>query len=73
MINATIGRYHIIEELGRGGMGVVYHGHDPLLDRAAAIKILSQQLVGNPEAKERFLREAQGAACLLYTSDAADE
>jgi len=48
MINATIGRYHIIEELGRGGMGVVYHGHDPLLDRPAAIKILSQQLVGNP-------------------------
>ncbi|MCA9777356.1 MAG: serine/threonine protein kinase, partial [Candidatus Eremiobacteraeota bacterium] len=66
MINATIGRYHIIEELGRGGMGVVYHGHDPLLDRPAAIKILSQQLVGNPEAKERFLREAQGAARLNH-------
>jgi serine/threonine protein kinase len=66
MINATIGRYHIIEELGRGGMGVVYHGHDPLLDRPAAIKILSQALTGNPEAKERFLREAQAAARLNH-------
>lgn len=66
MINATIGRYHIIEELGRGGMGVVYHGHDPLLNRPVAIKILSQALTGNPEAKERFLREAQGSARLNH-------
>ena len=66
MVNATIGRYHIIEELGRGGMGVVYHGHDPMLNRPAAIKILSQQLVQNPEAKERFIREAQAAARLNH-------
>ncbi|MCA9797247.1 MAG: serine/threonine protein kinase, partial [Candidatus Eremiobacteraeota bacterium] len=66
MVNATIGRYHIIEELGRGGMGVVYHGHDPLLNRPVAIKILSQQLVGNPESKERFIREAQAAARLNH-------
>ena len=66
MVNATIGRYHIIQELGRGGMGVVYHGHDPLLNRPVAIKILSQQLVQNPEAKERFIREAQAAARLNH-------
>ncbi len=66
MVSATIGRYHIIEELGRGGMGVVYHGHDPLLNRPVAIKILSQQLVQNPEAKERFIREAQAAARLNH-------
>ncbi len=66
MVSATIGRYHIIEELGRGGMGVVYHGHDPLLNRPVAIKILSQQLIQNPEAKERFIREAQAAARLNH-------
>ena len=47
-------------------MGVVYHGHDPLLNRPVAIKILSQQLVANPESKERFLREAQAAARLNH-------
>jgi len=66
MVSATIGRYHIIEELGRGGMGVVYKGHDPLLNRSVAIKILSQQLVGNPESKDRFIREAQAAARLNH-------
>ncbi len=66
MVSATIGRYHIIEELGRGGMGVVYKGHDPLLNRSVAIKILSQQLVGNPECKDRFIREAQAAARLNH-------
>ena len=53
---AVIADFIIEKELGRGGMGVVYHGHDPLLNRPVAIKILSQALTGNPEAKERFLR-----------------
>ena len=66
MVSATIGRYHIIEELGRGGMGVVYKGHDPLLNRSVAIKILSQQLIGNSECKDRFIREAQAAARLNH-------
>ncbi|NDD27071.1 MAG: serine/threonine-protein kinase [Proteobacteria bacterium] len=66
MISATIGRYHILQELGRGGMGVVYKGHDPVLQRSVAIKILGQQLVGNPESKERFIREAQAAARLNH-------
>ena len=66
MISATIGRYHIIQELGRGGMGIVYKGHDPILDRPVAIKILSQQLVQNAEAKDRFIREAQAAARLNH-------
>ncbi|MCE7875415.1 tetratricopeptide repeat protein, partial [bacterium CPR1] len=65
-VSATIGRYHIMQELGRGGMGVVYKGHDPLLNRHVAIKILSQQLVGNPDSKERFIREAQAAARLNH-------
>ena len=47
MISATIGRYQIVEELGRGGMGIVYKGHDPVLERPVAIKILSQELVQN--------------------------
>ena len=36
-----IGRYPVARELGRGGMGVVYHAHDPVLDRPVAIKLLS--------------------------------
>ena len=66
MISATIGRYQIVEELGRGGMGIVYKGHDPVLERPVAIKILSQQLVQNSEAKDRFIREAQAAARLNH-------
>jgi len=66
MMSATIGRYHIVQEVGRGGMGVIYKGHDPILERSVAIKILSQQLVQNPEMKERFIREAQAAARLNH-------
>ena len=65
-IRATIGRYQIVEELGRGGMGIVYKGHDPILERPVAIKILSQELVQNSEAKDRFIREAQASARLNH-------
>ncbi len=58
------GRYHIVEELGRGGMGIVYRARDPQLDREIAIKMLLHEEEGSQEAVERFLREARAAANL---------
>jgi len=59
-------RYHIEAELGQGGMGVVYRGHDLLLDRVVAIKVLSQGGLGGTEGRTRLLNEAQAAARLSH-------
>ncbi len=71
-------RYQIIEELGRGGMGVVYKVRDTTLDRVVAYKVLPPQVQGNPKAIELFLREAKAAARLSHPNivaiyDAAEE
>ncbi len=62
---ATIGRYRVLSELGRGGMGVVYEGHDPELDRPVAIKMI-RDLDGDEDELERFVREARAGAKLAH-------
>ena len=58
----TLGKYHVVRQLGQGGMGVVYLGHDPRLDRHVALKVLPKSLSEDPTQLERFLREARAAA-----------
>ena len=60
------GRYQIVGELGRGGMGIVYKAQDTVLDRPVAFKVLPDALKDNPEALKNFLREAKSAAKLNH-------
>ena len=59
-------RYTLIEEVGQGGMAVVYRAQDETLKREVAIKILHQHLAGEPESKARLEREAQAVAKLRH-------
>ncbi len=61
-----IGKFEIIEELGRGAMGTVYKGHDPALARHVAIKVMTARLELDPELRTRFFREAQAAGSLQH-------
>lgn len=60
------GKYRIVEEIGHGGMGVVYKAEDIKLKRPVALKFLPPHLMNSPELKERFLIEAQAAAALSH-------
>lgn len=79
MVGKQIRHYRIEEQIGAGGMGLVFRATDLHLDRAVAIKVLPAHLVSSPERKRRFVQEAKAASALqhpnivtIYDVDAAE-
>ncbi len=71
VIGSTLSHYRIVEELGRGGMGIVYKAEDTRLDRIVALKVLPASALSNEDDRARFYREAKAAAQLTHTHIAA--
>ena len=61
-----LGNYRVLSVLGRGGMGVVFRARDPQLNRVVALKVMRPEIARNPQAAERFLREARAAATVKH-------
>ncbi|MBH23696.1 MAG: hypothetical protein CMH57_04370 [Myxococcales bacterium] len=66
MLGEKLGKYQILDEVGQGGMSVVYRAHDTVLDRCVAIKVLHPHLSRREESKKRFEREARAIAKLSH-------
>ena len=66
MIGQTLGHYRILEQIGAGGMGVVYRAHDESLDRDVAIKVLPAGMLADETARKRFRKEALALAKLNH-------
>src|SRR5512141_3118218 len=61
-----VGKYRVVERIGKGAMGEVYKAHDPLLNRYVALKTIAPALAADPDFRKRFEREAQSAAQLNH-------
>ncbi|HYC56904.1 MAG TPA: protein kinase [Candidatus Binatia bacterium] len=61
-----LGKYQILDRVGRGGMGTVYKAHDPILNRSVALKVISPDVEITNELRARFLKEAQSCAKLNH-------
>ena len=68
MIGRVISHYKILEELGRGGMSVVYRAQDLTLPRSVALKFLHTYLSADEETKQRFIREAKAISLLDHSN-----
>lgn len=70
-VGEQLGKYRITAFIGRGGMGEVYQGFDPLIERDVALKVIPAELMANPEMLRRFLQEARAVGKLNHPNSVA--
>jgi len=66
MTGTIVSHYRLVEQIGSGGMGVVYKAHDVRLDRPVALKFVSDAIAADPAMLQRFEREARAASALNH-------